>query len=337
MSQKVRILAFESSCDETSVAIVEDGQTILANVVASQVQSHIRFGGVVPEVASRHHVEQISQVTRLALEQAGVTWQDIDAIAVTQGPGLVGALLVGITAAKTLALVHDKPLIAVNHLAGHIYASQIGQPLAFPLLALIASGGHTELVYMPEHASYQVVGETQDDAVGEAYDKVGRLLGLPYPAGKHVDALAHQGQDTYPVPRAMLQEDNLDFSFSGMKSAVMNLVHNAKQRGQELVTADLATSFQQAVVDVLVGKTLKALAQYPVKQFILAGGVAANSGLRQRLSQELASRYPELEVLIPPLSLCGDNAAMIGAAAYPLYLQKRFSPLTLNAKPGLFL
>ena len=337
MSQKVRIMAFESSCDETSVAIVEDGQIILANVVASQVQSHIRFGGVVPEVASRHHVEQISQVTRLALEQAGVTWQDIDASAVTQGPGLVGALLVGITAAKTLALVHDKPLIAVNHLAGHIYASQISQELAFPLLALIASGGHTELVYMPEHATYQVVGETQDDAVGEAYDKVGRLLGLPYPAGKHVDALAHRGQDTYPVPRAMLQEDNLDFSFSGMKSAVMNLVHNAKQRGQELVTADLATSFQQAVVDVLVGKTLKALAQYPVKQFILAGGVAANSGFRQRMEQELASRYPDVQVLIPPLSLCGDNAAMIGAAAYPLYLQKSFSPLSLNAKPGLFL
>lgn len=332
MTKKTLILAFESSCDETSVAVIEDGKTIRSNIVASQIKSHIRFGGVVPEVASRHHVEQISQVYQLALQKAGVTMQDIDAIAVTQGPGLVGALLIGITAAKTLAFVHQKPLIAVNHLAGHIYAAQLQQTLQFPLLALIASGGHTELVYMPAHNQFEVIGETQDDAVGEAYDKVGRLLDLPYPAGKYLDQLAQEGNDTYDIPRAMIHEDNFDFSFSGMKSAVMNLVHNANQRGETIVAANLATSFQQAVIDVLMTKTKKALQAHPeVKQFIVAGGVAANSGLRQALTQQIE----EVEVLIPPLSLCGDNAAMIGAAAYQQYVAQRFSPLTINAVPGL--
>lgn len=331
------ILAIESSCDETSVALIEDGCRIISNIVASQVKSHMRFGGVVPEVASRHHVEQITQVIDMALAKADKQMAQVDAVAVTQGPGLVGALLVGLTAAKTLAFLHGKPLIAVNHLAGHIYASQLQQPLQFPLLALIASGGHTELVYMPADGVYEIIGETQDDAVGEAYDKVGRLLGLPYPAGKYMDELANQGEATYDIPRAMLHEDNLDFSFSGMKSAVMNLVHNANQRGESIDQTNLATSFQQAVVEVLVTKTLRALAQYPVKQFVLAGGVAANSGLRQALSEQLSAHYPEVELLIPPLSLCGDNAAMIGAAAYHLYQQQQFSPLNINAKPGLSL
>lgn len=330
------ILAFESSCDETSVAVVEDGRFIRSNVIASQVKSHMRFGGVVPEVASRHHVEQISQVYQMALDQAGVEIDQIDAIAVTYGPGLVGALLVGVTAAKTLAFVHHKPLIAVNHLAGHIYANQLSQALEFPLLALIVSGGHTELVYMAEDGDFQVVGETQDDAVGEAYDKVGRILDLPYPAGKYLDQLAHQGQDTYAIPRAMLQEDNLDFSFSGMKSAVMNLVHNAQQRGEKIDTANLACSFQQAAVEILVDKSMRALDRYPqVRQFILAGGVAANSALRQQLAQTLAQKHPDLPLLIPDFSLCGDNAAMIGAAAYSLYQQGRFVELDLNAQPGL--
>lgn len=357
-----QILSIESSCDETSVAVIENGSLIKANIVASQIKSHMRFGGVVPEVASRHHVEQITQVIDMALAEAGLSSVDeVDAIAVTQGPGLVGALLVGLTAAKTLAFVHDKPLIPVNHLAGHIYASQLIQPLKFPLLALIASGGHTELVYMPEDGVFEVIGETQDDAVGEAYDKIGRMLDLPYPAGKYMDQLAQTGQESYQIPRAMLQEDNLDFSFSGMKSAVMNLIHNARQRGEEVIAEDLATSFQHAVVEVLVEKTVRALKEYggdvagesagsassagsdrgsgvlPVRQFVLAGGVAANSGLREDLTSRLAADFPELEVLIPPLSLCGDNAAMIGAASHHLYKEKKFSDLMINAKPGLML
>lgn len=352
------ILAIESSCDETSVAIIENGSRIKSNIVASQIKSHMRFGGVVPEVASRHHVEQITQVIDKSLTEAGLaSVDDVDAIAVTQGPGLVGALLVGLTAAKTLAFVHDKPLIPVNHLAGHIYASQLIQPLKFPLLALIASGGHTELVYMVKDGSFEVIGETQDDAVGEAFDKIGRMLDLPYPAGKYMDQLAKEGSETYAIPRAMLREDNLDFSFSGMKSAVMNLIHNARQRGESVVPADLATSFQHAVVEVLVEKTVRALKEYsreavdgdseanfagaqgrePIRQFVLAGGVAANSGLREGLTSRLATDFPELEVLIPPLSLCGDNAAMIGAAAHHLYEASRFSDLLINAKPGLML
>ncbi len=330
------ILAFESSCDETSVAVIKNGLEILSNVVASQIKSHMRFGGVVPEVASRHHVEQISQVYELALNKADVTMDDIDAIAVTQGPGLVGALLVGVTAAKTLAFTHDKPLIAVNHLAGHIYASQLMAPLKFPLLALIVSGGHTELVYLSEDGQFEVIGETQDDAVGEAYDKVGRILDLPYPAGKYLDQLAQEGSDTYPVPRAMIHDDNFDFSFSGMKSAVMNLVHNAQQRGQTIETKDMACSFQTAAVEVLVHKTDRALQAYPqVQQFVLAGGVAANSALRDQLKAQLALKHPNVELLIPPLNLCGDNAAMIGAAADYQFRMNEFATLDMNAQPGM--
>ncbi|EFR30774.1 tRNA (adenosine(37)-N6)-threonylcarbamoyltransferase complex transferase subunit TsaD [Eremococcus coleocola] len=330
------ILAIESSCDETSVALIEDGHKILTNLVASQIKSHMRFGGVVPEVASRHHVEQISQLVNLALKEGKVNWKQIDAVAVTQGPGLVGALLVGVTAAKTLALIHNKPLIAVNHLAGHIYASQLQAPLQFPALALIVSGGHTELVYLENHLDFQVIGETQDDAVGEAYDKVGRILDLPYPAGKYLDQLAHQGQESYDVPRAMLHEDNLDFSFSGMKSAVMNLVHNAHQRGQTINQADLAASFQAAVVEILTSKVKTALEDHPnCQQFILAGGVAANSGLRAALTDLIQTNFSQIDLQIPPLSLCGDNAAMIGAVAYPMYLAKDFADLSINAIPSL--
>ncbi|MGX7106408.1 tRNA (adenosine(37)-N6)-threonylcarbamoyltransferase complex transferase subunit TsaD [Hutsoniella sourekii] len=328
------ILAIESSCDETSVAVIENGSIIRSNIVASQIKSHQRFGGVVPEVASRHHVEQISQVLDLALDEADLSIEAVDAIAVTQGPGLVGALLVGITAAKTLAFVHQKPLIGVNHLAGHIYASQLVAPLRFPLIALVVSGGHTELVYMPKNGCFEVIGETQDDAVGEAYDKVGRILDLPYPAGKYLDQLAQEGQDTYSIPRAMIHEENLDFSFSGMKSAVMNLVHNANQRGETVNQADLATSFQSAAVEVLTDKARRALEAHPeVQQFILAGGVAANSGLRGSLT-DLLAHFPKVELTIPPLSLCGDNAAMIGAAADYLYREGQFSDLAMNAHPG---
>lgn len=337
MTKEVLILGIESSCDETSVAVVRNGREILSNVVASQIKSHMRFGGVVPEVASRHHVEQMTQVVDYALEEAGVTMEEMNAVAVTKGPGLVGALLVGITAAKTLAMIYNLPLIGVNHLAGHIYASQLTGELQFPLLSLIASGGHTELVYMVEDGSFEVIGETQDDAVGEAYDKVGRLMDLPYPAGKYLDQLAHEGQATYTLPRAMMYEDHLDFSFSGMKSAVMNLVHNTRQRGETIDMPNLAASFQEAVVEILVHKTDRALSQYPVRAFVLAGGVAANSALRKGLQEMIKQKHPEVEVSIPPLSLCGDNAAMIAAAAYTQYMQQDFSDLTLNAVPGLML
>ncbi|AXY24682.1 tRNA (adenosine(37)-N6)-threonylcarbamoyltransferase complex transferase subunit TsaD [Suicoccus acidiformans] len=338
MAAESLILAIESSCDETSVAIIEDGRNIRSNVVASQVKSHMRFGGVVPEVASRHHVEQITQVIDLALREANVSLADVDAVAVTEGPGLVGSLLVGITAAKTLAFAHNKPLIGVNHLAGHIYAGQFMAEMKFPLLALIASGGHTELVYMSDHLNFEVIGETQDDAVGEAYDKVGRILDLPYPAGKYMDQLAQEGEATYDIPRGMIHEENLNFSFSGMKSAVMNLVHNAKQRGDTIHKSNLAASFQEAAVEVLVKKTSDALKLYPdVQQFILAGGVAANSGLRQGLQAMLKADFPKLQLIIPDLKLCGDNAAMIGATAHQHYLRKDFASLALNARPGLML
>lgn len=340
MSQESLILAIESSCDETSVAVIQNGKQILSNVVASQVKSHMRFGGVVPEVASRHHVEQITQVIQLALEQAELEdISQLDAIAVTQGPGLVGPLLIGVTAAKTLAFLYDKPLLSVNHLAGHIYAGHLVKELEFPLLALIVSGGHTELVYMDQHNNFEVIGETQDDAVGEAYDKVGRLMDLPYPAGKYLDELAQTGNPkAYNIPRAMIAENNLDFSFSGMKSAVMNIVHNANQRGESINKEGMAASFQAAAVEVLITKVEKALLERPeISQFVLAGGVAANSGLRSALEKLLADKFPAVELVMPPLFLCGDNAAMIGAAAHQLYIRKEYADLAFNAQPGLML
>lgn len=337
MKNDILILAIESSCDETSVAIVKNGHEKLSNIVASQIKSHMRFGGVVPEIASRHHIEQITQVIDEALKVSSVSMQDIDAIAVTIGPGLVGSLLIGITAAKTLSLAYNKPLIAVNHMAGHIYASQLEQPMKFPNLSLLVSGGHTELVLMKDHLNFEVIGETRDDAVGEAYDKVGRILKLPYPGGKAIDELATQGNDTMNLPRAMLKEDNFDFSFSGLKSAVINAVHNAKQKNEQIKPSDLAASFQQAVIDILVGKTKKALEKYDVKQLIVAGGVAANSGLRQNLSKMIATNFETIDLVFPSVSLCGDNAAMIGAVAYQLYLRENFVNLNINAQPNLSL
>ncbi|MGY3749545.1 tRNA (adenosine(37)-N6)-threonylcarbamoyltransferase complex transferase subunit TsaD [Vagococcus acidifermentans] len=328
------ILAVESSCDETSVAVVEDATKILSNIVASQVLSHKRFGGVVPEVASRHHVEQIIFCMEEALEEAGVDAADLGAVAVTFGPGLVGALLIGITAAKAFAWAHQLPLIPVNHMAGHIYAAQFSHQLEFPLMALLVSGGHTELVLMPEHGEYQIIGETRDDAAGEAYDKVGRVMGLSYPSGKEIDELAHLGEDVYHFPRAMLKEDNYDFSFSGLKSAFINLVHNAEQRGQTLDKKDLAASFQQSVIDVLVGKTVRACEAYQVKQLVVAGGVAANKGLRTHMAAVMSERLPEVTLVIPELKLCGDNAAMIGAAAFVEADKQRFADGHLNAVPG---
>ena len=335
MTKEVVILAIESSCDETSAAVVVNGRTLLSNIVASQIKSHMRFGGVVPEIASRHHVEQITQVIEEALVQAGKTMEEIDAVAVTIGPGLVGALLIGISAAKAVALAANKPLIAVNHMAGHIYANQLIEPLQFPLMALVVSGGHTELVYMPQDGQFEIIGETRDDAAGEAYDKIGRILNLPYPGGKKMDELAHIGEDVYDFPRAMIHEDHYDFSFSGLKSAVINRIHNAKQKGEEIVPENVAASFQASVVEVLVEKSKRALEEYPVKQFVLAGGVAANRGLRTGLQEMMQRDYPTVTFSIPPMNLCGDNAAMIGAAAYSKWLEQDFAAMDVNAMPGL--
>ncbi|ALS00893.1 tRNA threonylcarbamoyl adenosine modification protein TsaD [Enterococcus silesiacus] len=329
------LLAIESSCDETSVAVIEDGAKILSNIVASQVKSHKRFGGVVPEVASRHHVEEITLCIEDALVEAGVEPSDLSGVGVTYGPGLVGALLIGISAAKAFAWAHDLPLIPVNHMAGHIYAAHFVKPLQFPLMALLVSGGHTELVYMKETGSFEIIGETRDDAAGEAYDKVGRVLGLTYPSGKEIDELAHLGQDTYHFPRAMIKEDNYDFSFSGLKSSFINTVHNAEQRDEELIVNDLAASFQASVIDVLVDKTIRACKEYPVKQLVMAGGVAANMGLRDRLGKEVTEKLPGVRFIVPPLRLCGDNAAMIGAAAFVEAEKGHFADYHLNAEPGL--
>ncbi|MDW5523719.1 MAG: tRNA (adenosine(37)-N6)-threonylcarbamoyltransferase complex transferase subunit TsaD [Carnobacterium sp.] len=329
------ILAIETSCDETSAAVVENGHILLSNIIASQIKSHMRFGGVVPEIASRHHVEQITQCIEEAMVEADVDYSDLTAVAVTEGPGLVGALLIGVNAAKAIAYAHNLPLIPVNHMAGHIYANRLIQPLVFPLLALVVSGGHTELVYMSADGEYQIIGETRDDAAGEAYDKVGRVLGLTYPGGKRIDEMAHLGEDTFHFPRGMIREDNYDFSFSGLKSAFINTVHNAEQKAELLNKNDLAASFQASVVDVLLTKTLRAAKELDIKQLVLAGGVAANRGLREGLVDMMAKELPDVELIIPPLSLCGDNAGMIGAAAYVSYQKGEFADYQLNAQPGL--
>lgn len=329
------ILAIESSCDETSVAVVRNGEEILSNIVASQIKSHQRFGGVVPEVASRHHVEQITLCMEEALTTAKVSPNDLTAVAVTYGPGLVGSLLIGLSAAKAFAFAHNLPLLPINHMAGHIYAARFVKPLVFPLMALLVSGGHTELVYMQADGQFEIIGETRDDAAGEAYDKVGRVLGLTYPSGKEIDQLAHLGEDVFHFPRAMINEENYDFSFSGLKSAFINLVHNAKQKGESLSKADLAASFQASVVEVLVTKTIRACQNYPVKQLILAGGVAANQGLRSTLIKAVENQLSDVELLIPPLRLCGDNAAMIASYAHVALKKKEFGQMSVNALPSL--
>lgn len=333
MNKDIYILGIETSCDETAVAIIKNGREIVANVVASQIESHKRFGGVVPEIASRHHVEQLTIVLEEVMNQAQLGFNDLDAIAVTEGPGLVGALLIGVNAAKALAFAHNLPLVAVHHIAGHIYANRLVTEMKFPLLALVVSGGHTELVYMKEHGHFEVIGETRDDAAGEAYDKVARTLNLPYPGGPHIDRLAKSGEPTIDLPRAWLEEDSYDFSFSGLKSAVINTVHNAEQRGEEIAPENLAASFQESVIDVLVTKALRATKEYKVNQVLLAGGVAANQGLRARLENVFADK--EVELVIPPLSLCTDNAAMIAAAGSVFFEKGQRAKLNLNANPGL--
>ncbi len=333
MTENTTILALETSCDETSVSVIENGTKILSNSVLSQIDSHKRFGGVVPEVASRHHVENITLIIEDALQQADKSMDQIDAVAVTQGPGLIGALLVGVNAAKSLAFANDKPLIPVHHIAGHVYANQLGTGLKFPLITLIVSGGHTELVYMKDHLQFEIIGETRDDAVGEAYDKVARTIGLPYPGGPAVDRLATQGEDTYQFPRVWLEPESYDFSFSGLKSAVINKLHNLKQKGEQVIPENVATSFQNSVVEVLVGKAMRACEDYNVKQLIVAGGVASNKGLRKALEQ--ATRERGIELAIPEPRLCTDNAAMIGAAAHYIYEKGIRGDMALNGKSSM--
>lgn len=328
------VLGVESSCDETSVAIVKDGKEVLSNVVLSQIDVHTLYGGVVPEIASRCHVYNVSMVFTEAFNKAGIKPEEIDLVAVTKGPGLIGSLLVGVNAAKTFALMYNKPIVGINHLAGHIYANEIEHDMKFPCIALLVSGGNTELIYMKDHFDFELLGETQDDAVGEAYDKVARVIGIGYPGGPIVDKLAHQGHDTYKLPRVTLGNDNYNFSFSGLKSAVINLNHNMEQRGEVINKEDLCASFQEAVTDVLVKKALKASNEYHVKQLIVAGGVSANKGLREKLFRE--NKNPDLEICIPSIKYCTDNAAMIGSAGYYYFKKHPFSDsLDMNADASL--
>ena len=329
------ILAIETSCDETSAAVVRGGKIICSNIVSSQIDIHERFGGVVPEIASRKHVESITRIIESAMGQSGHHFKDLSAIAVTEGPGLVGALLVGNVAAKSLALALNLPLIATHHIAGHIYASNLEHDMIYPSLALVVSGGHTELVLLPEEGVFQIIGRTRDDAVGEAYDKVARALKLPYPGGPHIDRLAHEADNEIELPRAWLEKDSYDFSFSGLKSAVLAAINQHRMKGLELDEAALAKGFQQSVIDVLVTKALRAAKQYEVKQLILCGGVAANKGLRQQLAA--TCQQEQLELIVPSPKLCTDNAAMIGAAAYIKLKHGQFAGLDMKADPGLSL
>ena len=329
------ILAIESSCDETAVAIIKNGHEILANVVSTQIEIHRRYGGVVPEIASRKHLELINAVVQEALDQAHMILDDVTHIAVTYGPGLVGALLVGVATAKALAFSSGKPLIGVHHIEGHICANfLVKQDFQFPLVCLVVSGGHTNIIKITDHGQYLLLGQTKDDAAGEAYDKIARAIGLPYPGGPHIEQLAKEGNaDAIELPRAWMGEDNYDFSFSGLKSAVLNYLNKAKMKGEDVNPADVAASFQQAVLDVLVQKTVRAAVENGVDTILLAGGVAANGTLRTQL-QNAASEH-HIQVHYPPIHFCTDNAAMIGAAAHYKAVKGDYADLTLNAVPNL--
>ncbi len=324
------ILAIETSCDETSAAIIEDGKIVLSNIVVTQMDIHKEFGGVVPEIASRHHVTSITKVIDKAIETADIEISKIDLVAVTNAPGLIGALLVGINAAKAFAFSHNIPILGINHIKGHIYANQIEDEMIFPLIALVVSGGHTELVLMEGHNRFEMIGCTQDDAVGEAYDKVARVLGLSYPGGPLVDKLSKIGEETYKLPRSYLKKDEFNFSFSGLKSSVINLIHNHNQRNEEIRINDVCRSFQESVSDVLVQKTMMAAERFNVKQIIVAGGVAANSGLRTKMNEN----KKHYELVFPNIKYCTDNATMIGIAAYYQYQDlKMYDKMDLNGKP----
>jgi N6-L-threonylcarbamoyladenine synthase len=327
------LLSVESSCDETSVSIIKDGNTILSNVVLSQIDIHEQYGGVVPEIASREHIKGITMVFEEALEKANITKEEIELVAVTKGPGLIGSLLVGINAAKAFAFANDIEIIGVHHIAGHIYANAISEELVFPLICLVVSGGHTELILMKEHYDFIKLGETMDDAIGEAYDKVARTVGLGYPGGPIVDRLAFGGNPTYKMPNLSLG-NNYNFSFSGIKSHVINLVHNASQRNEEINIPDLCASFQETVTDVLLYKSKRAIKEYDAKMFMIAGGVAANKGLRKKISEQITN----IKVVVPEFKYCTDNAAMIGIAGYYQYQKRKTNDdMSLNGKSRLIL
>jgi N6-L-threonylcarbamoyladenine synthase len=323
------ILGIESSCDETSCSIVKNGCEEIATVVSSQIDIHKNYGGVVPEIASRNHVKNITFVLEECLEKAQMTFDEIDAIAITYGPGLIGSLLVGVEAAKTLSFIYDKPLIPVHHIAGHIYANSLVKELKFPLLALVVSGGHTELIKMSDHYHFEKLGGTLDDAIGECYDKAARVIGLEYPGGPKLDALAHKGKATYKLP-VPLNDNSYNFSFSGLKSAVINLVHNEQQREMIIRKDDLAASFQKVAVEEIVNKTKKAIENENIHSLIVAGGVAANKGLRENLTKMCEVLHVDLS--FPPMQYCTDNAAMIAAAGYFAYKDGRIADLSLNSK-----
>ncbi|HWQ29994.1 MAG TPA: tRNA (adenosine(37)-N6)-threonylcarbamoyltransferase complex transferase subunit TsaD [Negativicutes bacterium] len=337
MKEDILILAIETSCDETSAAVVRNGREALSNIISSQIDIHKKFGGVVPEVASRKHLENISPVIDEALRGAGVTLKELDAVAVTYGPGLVGALLIGLSTAKAIAYSNKLPFLGINHIEGHIAANYIGNKELEPsFTCLVASGGHSHIVNVTGYNSYEIMGRTRDDAAGEAFDKIARALGLGYPGGPLIDKLAVSGnREAIRFPRAYLSEDSYDFSFSGLKSAVLNYLNSLKMRGEEINTADIAASFQEAVTDVLSAKLIRAAIDKKSKYAVLAGGVASNSRLRELLNQRGAEAG--LKVLYPAPILCTDNAAMIGCAAYYRYINGTRSDFTLNAMPNLSL
>ena len=325
------ILAIESSCDETSVAIIRDGK-LLSNIVSTQIEVHQKYGGVMPEIASRLHAEHIGIVLKEAIERANVKYEEIDAFAVTRGPGLIGALHVGLQAAKTLAFLYKKPLIPVHHLCGHIYANEFVQELKFPLLAIVVSGANSELVLMNENLSFKILGKTRDDAIGECYDKVARVLGLPYPGGIPIDNLSKEGKHTYKLTVPLRGEDTYDLSYSGLKTNVINLVHKIEQNGEKVNVPDMCKSFQDVAIGLVVEKATKAVKEFNVKEVIIGGGVSANSYLRSELKKSMDNLG--VHINIPPMWCCTDNAAMIAKVAEHLYEKKIFADLSLGVDPN---
>jgi N6-L-threonylcarbamoyladenine synthase len=335
MNRDIITLAIETSCDETSCAVVKNGREVLSNIISSQVDIHRKYGGVVPEVASRKHIENINLIIQQALDEAHITFNDIDIVGVTRGPGLVGALLVGISSAKAIAYALDKPLVGVNHIEGHICANYIEhKDLEPPFTCLVVSGGHTYLVYVKDYTKYEMVGRTRDDAAGEAFDKVARTLGLSYPGGPEIDRLSKIGNpNAIQFPRVYLENDSYDFSFSGLKTAVLNYLNQVRQKGEEIAVEDVAASFQQAVIEVLVDKSIRLAKERKTDKIVLAGGVAANQGLRELLSKR--GQEENIEIFYPSIKLCTDNAAMIGSAAYFNFINNKVSDLDLSVAPNL--
>lgn len=326
-----KILAIESSCDETAASVIDNGK-LLSNIVSTQIDVHRKYGGVMPEIASRLHAENISIVIKEAMEVANTKFEELDAVAVTRGPGLIGALHVGLQAAKTISMLYKIPLIPVHHLAGHIYANEYVSTFKFPMLAVVVSGGNTELVLMKDHLNFEIIAKTRDDAIGECYDKVARVLGLPYPGGIPIDKLAKEGKHTYNLPTPLKGENTLDLSYSGLKTNVINLVHNLEQKGEKVNVSDMCKSFQDVAVGLVIDRTIKAVKQYHVNQVILAGGVSANSYLREQMTLEMNKL--NVEINIPPMWCCTDNAAMIAKVSERLYELKVFAPLDISSDPN---